>query len=232
MGCTVTHWEPRSNVVFAAFPPRCGKPLYTVLSTRDYYRRLYNYKCRTWTMAQVPTPPASRQTSESPEVQHKGEGQAAAGVDVDSLLERYLGLLDRHQKLQADLAKQLSSVCLKTAMERENIWGRWQCADVQTGIPVAGPGQLHLPTGPPIWRGLLRRTDEGYPEGVSMEALLSAGHETDRIDCCTRHNRSSMNRTTPGQRTPVSSPLRLAPNRSQNKEHNRRTNRKQPKILQ
>lgn len=62
-------------------------------------------------MAQIPTPPASRQPSESPEVQLKGEGAAGVvEVEVDSLLERYLGLLDRHQKLQAELAKQLSAV--------------------------------------------------------------------------------------------------------------------------
>lgn len=55
-------------------------------------------------MAQVPTPPRSRQASASP------ESQFNASTDLDSLLERYLALLDRHQSLQTDLAKQLSSV--------------------------------------------------------------------------------------------------------------------------
>ena len=81
------------------------------------------------TMAQVPTPPESRQTSASPELQHRGEG----AVDVDRLLERYLGLLDWHQTLQADLAKQLSSVRWRalSGEKRERERERWQCADIE-----------------------------------------------------------------------------------------------------
>lgn len=67
-------------------------------------------------MAQVPTPPASRPGSEAPEVQQKEtQVDTSAGLlqTLDTLLEQYLHLLDRHQKLQADLAKRLSSVrCL------------------------------------------------------------------------------------------------------------------------
>ena len=65
-------------------------------------------------MAQVPTPPASRHSSEAPEVQQKEtqevDTSAALLQTLDTLLERYLHLLDRHQKLQEDLAKRLSSV--------------------------------------------------------------------------------------------------------------------------
>ena len=65
-------------------------------------------------MAQIPTPPASRPGSEAPEVQQKETHgvDTSAGLlqTLDTLLERYLHLLDRHQKLQADLAKRLSSV--------------------------------------------------------------------------------------------------------------------------
>lgn len=63
-------------------------------------------------MAQIPTPPASRQTSESPEIQKETDVDTSAELlqTLDSLLERYLYLLDLHQRLQADLAKQLSSV--------------------------------------------------------------------------------------------------------------------------
>ncbi|BCR91587.1 uncharacterized protein ACHE_70430A [Aspergillus chevalieri] len=62
-------------------------------------------------MAQILTPPASRHTSESPEVRKETEVDASAELlqSLDTLLERYLHLLDRHQKLQADLAKRLSS---------------------------------------------------------------------------------------------------------------------------
>ncbi|RHZ47278.1 uncharacterized protein CDV56_101140 [Aspergillus thermomutatus] len=65
-------------------------------------------------MAELPTPPASRQSSESPpELQlkqsHEAESSAKASQLLDHSLERYLLLLDRHQKLQTDLAKQLSS---------------------------------------------------------------------------------------------------------------------------
>ncbi|KAF7125200.1 hypothetical protein CNMCM5793_001309 [Aspergillus hiratsukae] len=64
-------------------------------------------------MAELPTPPASRQSSESPELQlkqsHEAESSAKALQLLDHSLEKYLLLLDQHQKLQTDLAKQLSS---------------------------------------------------------------------------------------------------------------------------
>ncbi|KAI9927968.1 hypothetical protein ASPWEDRAFT_29358 [Aspergillus wentii DTO 134E9] len=63
-------------------------------------------------MAQVPTPPASRHGSESPDVEQKKpvvDSSAELLQSLDTLLERYLCLLDRHQKLQADLGKRLSS---------------------------------------------------------------------------------------------------------------------------
>lgn len=68
-------------------------------------------------MAQIPTPPASRDTSEAPEIQKETEVDTSTELlqPLDTLLERYLHLLDRHQKLQADLAKQLSSGFLSLA---------------------------------------------------------------------------------------------------------------------
>lgn len=67
-------------------------------------------------MAELPTPPASRQSSESPELQlkqsHEAKSSAKALQLLDHSLEKYLLLLDQHQKLQTDLAKQLSSVYL------------------------------------------------------------------------------------------------------------------------
>ncbi|KAF4173945.1 hypothetical protein CNMCM8694_002242 [Aspergillus lentulus] len=64
-------------------------------------------------MAELPTPPASRQSSESPELQLKQSYEAESSAKtlelLDHSLERYLLLLDQHQKLQADLAKKLSS---------------------------------------------------------------------------------------------------------------------------
>ncbi|CAI7668588.1 unnamed protein product [Penicillium bialowiezense] len=53
-------------------------------------------------MPQLPTPPTSRAGSEFPE-------SKASTECLDELLERYLGLLDQQQKLQSELAKQLSS---------------------------------------------------------------------------------------------------------------------------
>ncbi|KAF4220736.1 hypothetical protein CNMCM5878_003693 [Aspergillus fumigatiaffinis] len=65
-------------------------------------------------MAELPTPPASRQSSESPELQLKQSREAESSAKtlelLDYSLERYLLLLHQHQKLQADLAKKLSSV--------------------------------------------------------------------------------------------------------------------------
>ncbi|KAE8379236.1 hypothetical protein BDV26DRAFT_260045 [Aspergillus bertholletiae] len=70
-------------------------------------------------MAQIPTPPASRSGSESPDTEHKQPPVDDSSVDLlrslDDLLEQYLFLLDRHQKLQAELATTLSSGFLSLA---------------------------------------------------------------------------------------------------------------------
>ncbi|KAB8236795.1 hypothetical protein ETB97_011305 [Aspergillus alliaceus] len=70
-------------------------------------------------MAQIPTPPASPQGSESPDVESKPPPVVDSSVDLlqslDTLLERYLHLLDRHQELQAELATVLSSGFLSLA---------------------------------------------------------------------------------------------------------------------
>ncbi|OGM45929.1 hypothetical protein ABOM_005240 [Aspergillus bombycis] len=69
-------------------------------------------------MAQIPTPPASRHGSESPDTEYKqppGVGNSDLLRSLDALLERYLHLLDRHQKLQAELATSLSSGFLSLA---------------------------------------------------------------------------------------------------------------------
>ena len=61
-------------------------------------------------MAQIPTPPAS------PHVENSRRAPANNSLlepleSPNALLERYLHLLDQHQKLQEELGKQLSSVC-------------------------------------------------------------------------------------------------------------------------
>lgn len=65
-------------------------------------------------MAHFPTPPASRHGSRSPDVDSKNAPLADSSAELlqslDSLLERYLDLVDRHEKLHAELAKRLSSV--------------------------------------------------------------------------------------------------------------------------
>ncbi|PWY79449.1 hypothetical protein BO94DRAFT_567774 [Aspergillus sclerotioniger CBS 115572] len=64
-------------------------------------------------MAQIPTPPASRSASPAPDAEPKQAPVAESPVDLlqslDNLLERYLRLLDQHQKLQAELGSKLSS---------------------------------------------------------------------------------------------------------------------------
>jgi hypothetical protein len=62
-------------------------------------------------MSQIPTPPASRPGSEAPEAKAKPVGPDLV-QSLDSLLEQYLDLLDKQQKLQTGLSKHLSSVCL------------------------------------------------------------------------------------------------------------------------
>ncbi|OOO08826.1 hypothetical protein OAory_01101220 [Aspergillus oryzae] len=69
-------------------------------------------------MAQIPTPPASRHGSESPGIEYKQPPVVDPSdllQSLDTLLERYLHLLDRHQKLQAELATTLSSGFLSLA---------------------------------------------------------------------------------------------------------------------
>ncbi|RAH75539.1 uncharacterized protein BO66DRAFT_363465 [Aspergillus aculeatinus CBS 121060] len=63
-------------------------------------------------MEQIPTPPASRHGSPSTEHgsnESKPEQQLDHLQMLDDLLERYLHLLDQHQRLQADLGARLSS---------------------------------------------------------------------------------------------------------------------------
>ncbi|KAJ5592922.1 hypothetical protein N7537_009826 [Penicillium hordei] len=60
-------------------------------------------------MSQIPTPPASRPGSEAPEVKVKPVALGDSVQCLDTLLEKYLHLLDRQQKLHSSLAEQLSS---------------------------------------------------------------------------------------------------------------------------
>ncbi|CAG8905306.1 unnamed protein product [Penicillium egyptiacum] len=62
-----------------------------------------------FSMTQIPTPPASRPGSEAPEVTVKAEPLEDSVQSLDTLLEKYLHLLDRQQKLHSSLAEQLSS---------------------------------------------------------------------------------------------------------------------------
>ncbi|KAI9374676.1 hypothetical protein BJX61DRAFT_274500 [Aspergillus egyptiacus] len=70
-------------------------------------------------MSHLLTPPASRQGSETPEAELKQLNIADSAPDLleslDTLLERYLRLLDKHQKLQSELASKLSSGFLSLA---------------------------------------------------------------------------------------------------------------------
>jgi hypothetical protein len=64
-------------------------------------------------MAQIPTPPSSREVSAEPVPERPRKVTTEDHVkSLDILLERYLYLLDQHQTLRADLAEQLSSVNL------------------------------------------------------------------------------------------------------------------------
>ncbi|KAJ5816815.1 hypothetical protein N7447_009048 [Penicillium robsamsonii] len=60
-------------------------------------------------MTQIPTPPASRPGSEAPEEKVKPVALEDSVQCLDTLLEQYLHLLDRQQKLHSSLAEQLSS---------------------------------------------------------------------------------------------------------------------------
>ncbi|KAJ5463509.1 hypothetical protein N7475_008453 [Penicillium sp. IBT 31633x] len=60
-------------------------------------------------MTQIPTPPASRPGSEAPEVNMKPTVPVDLAQCLDALLEQYLHLLDKQQKLQSRMADSLSS---------------------------------------------------------------------------------------------------------------------------
>ncbi|KAL4739136.1 hypothetical protein BDV11DRAFT_188445 [Aspergillus similis] len=70
-------------------------------------------------MKQLPTPPASRQSSEVPDTDfkqlHINEPTPDLLESLDTLLEKYLHLLDKHQRLQHVLASKLSSGFLSLA---------------------------------------------------------------------------------------------------------------------
>jgi hypothetical protein len=61
-------------------------------------------------MAQIPTPPLSREASVEPikVAKYVANDQVQ---ELDNLLERYLYLIDNYQTLQSKLGKNLSSVC-------------------------------------------------------------------------------------------------------------------------
>lgn len=106
------------------------------------------------TMSQVPTPPASRHASASPDAELKPAptpDSTALMQSLDDLLERYLHLLDQHQKLQSAMASHLSAVCRSPHITRI-------CIPKLTaqGIHVAGARQLHLSSRAAVRRRLLR----------------------------------------------------------------------------
>ncbi|KAL4970019.1 uncharacterized protein BDV14DRAFT_195557 [Aspergillus stella-maris] len=70
-------------------------------------------------MTQLPTPPASRQSSEVPDAKlkqlHIDDRASHSTQALDELLEKYLHLLDKHQTLQDELASRLSKGFLSLA---------------------------------------------------------------------------------------------------------------------
>ncbi|KAL5049862.1 hypothetical protein BDW71DRAFT_203940 [Aspergillus fruticulosus] len=70
-------------------------------------------------MTLFPTPPASRQNSEVPDAElkqlHTDDPTLDLLESLDALLEKYLHLLDKHQRLQGDLASKFSSGFLSLA---------------------------------------------------------------------------------------------------------------------
>lgn len=108
-------------------------------------------------MPQAPTSPTSSYSLESQNdpqeessVVHSSD---ALSQSLDSLLERYLGLLDRHQKLQAELAKQFSSVW--GAIRSFWVFFMDELAYFRLGISFPGSCQLYLSSGSMVWRRLL-----------------------------------------------------------------------------
>jgi hypothetical protein len=74
-------------------------------------------------MSQIPTPPQSRGASTEPNDEKIDITTTTLDEKVqllDALLERYLYLLDTHQKLQESLGKQLSSVSTSSPLLRQS----------------------------------------------------------------------------------------------------------------
>jgi hypothetical protein len=75
-------------------------------------------------MSQLLTPPASRQASEAPvtelkQLQIDDDPTTDPLLSLDSILEKYLHLLDQHQRLQTELASKLSSVYSQSSFKEQ-----------------------------------------------------------------------------------------------------------------
>ncbi|KAL5337584.1 hypothetical protein BJX70DRAFT_233288 [Aspergillus crustosus] len=84
-------------------------------------------------MSQLLTPPTSRQTSEAPDTKLKElhiDDFLELSQSLDSILEHYLHLLDKHQRIQTELASRLSLGYLFLAHANySSSAGRWYGAD-------------------------------------------------------------------------------------------------------
>ncbi|KAJ6009693.1 hypothetical protein N7522_004709 [Penicillium canescens] len=105
-------------------------------------------------MTQIPTPPDSRPGSEAPEAKTKPIASDLV-QSLDTLLEQYLNLLDKQQKLQTGLAKQLSS-------------GFFALAQANFSCP---PGRRYGP--------------DFYDERMKATRKISIKHEQNIADECT-----------------------------------------------
>lgn len=90
-------------------------------------------------MSQIPTPPQSRGASIEPnEPNDEKSDRTTTMLDgkvqlLDSLLARYLHLLDTHQKLQESLGKQFSTVSISLALDS---WS-WTDREIQGFFQLA-----------------------------------------------------------------------------------------------
>jgi len=95
-------------------PSSCAPPFPVLQNPPQHWHFPIGYisfRCLSAVMPQIPTPPASRPNSGAPEAELKPtEASSELLASLDTLLEQYLHLLDRQQKLQSGLSKQLASV--------------------------------------------------------------------------------------------------------------------------
>ncbi|KAL4773645.1 hypothetical protein BDW60DRAFT_184095 [Aspergillus nidulans var. acristatus] len=129
-------------------------------------------------MKQLPTPPASRENSEVPDTDlkqlHIDDPTPDLLESLDALLEKYLHLLDKHQRLQHVLASKLSSGFLSLAHANYTCPpGRRYGADYYDGRMKASRRVILRPPSSTDREDSTAKLESPPPNGASSKGIFS-----------------------------------------------------------